>query len=115
MKMNKKKKQKLKQQEVKDLNKIKSMLAKTKANIENMLCPPEETGVLSETGRKKNLDRVFFTEDIGLAKIYAGRAARSYGGEPRLYRVISPVDVVQMNYTKGATVYHAEWAFCEEI
>ena len=35
--MNKKKKQKLKQQEVKDLNKIKSMLAKTKANIENML------------------------------------------------------------------------------
>ena len=31
------KKQKLKQQEVKDLNKIKSMLAKTKANIENML------------------------------------------------------------------------------
>lgn len=85
------------------------------ANIENMLCPPEETGILSETGRKKNLDRVFFTEDIGLAKIYAGRAARSYGGEPRLYRVISPVDVVQMNDTKGATVYHAEWAFCEEI
>ena len=35
--MNKKKKQKSKQQEEKDLNKIKSMLAKTKANIENML------------------------------------------------------------------------------
>lgn len=85
------------------------------ANIGNMLCPPEETGVLSETGRKKNLNRVFFTEDIGLAKIYAGRAARSVGGEPRLYRVIAPVDVVCLNDTKGATVYHAEWAFCEEI
>lgn len=87
----------------------------TSAGIENMLCPPSDTGVLSEVGRKKNLGRVFFTEDIGLAKIYAGRAARSYGGEPVLYRVICPVDVVQMNDTKGATVYHCDWAFCEEI
>lgn len=85
------------------------------ANIDFMLCPPDVTGVLSEVGRKKNLGRVFFTEDIGLAKIYAGRAARSYGGEPKLYQVISPVDLVQMNETKGATVYHAAWAFCEEI
>ncbi|UIW11330.1 MAG: hypothetical protein [Enterobacter phage ENC9] len=87
----------------------------TNANIDFMLCPPVDTGVISEVGRKKNLDRVFFTEDIGLAKIYAGRAARSYGGEPVIYRVVSPVDVVCLNDTKGATVYHAEWAFCEEI
>lgn len=85
------------------------------ANIDFMLCPPEVTGVLSEVGRKKNLGRVFFTEDIGLARIYAGRAARSYGGEPRLYRVVAPVDVVCLSDVKGATVYHAEWAFCEEI
>lgn len=85
------------------------------ANIDFMLCPPDVTGVLSEVGRKKNLGRVFFTEDIGLAKIYAGRAARSYGGEPRLYRVVAPVDVVCLSDVKGATVYHAEWAFCEEI
>ena len=85
------------------------------AGIKNMLCPPSETGVLSEVGRKKNLGRVFFTEDIGLAKIYAGRAARSYGGEPRLYKVICPVDVVCLSDTKGATVYHADWAFCEEL
>ena len=87
----------------------------TNAIIKNMLCPPVDTGVISEVGRKKNLDRVFFTEDIGLAKIYAGRAARSYGGEPVVYRVVSPVDVVCLSDTKGATVYHAEWAFCEEI
>lgn len=85
------------------------------ANIENMLMPPKETGVLSETGRNKNLGRVFFTEDLGLAKIYAGRAAKSIGGEPKLYRVVCPVDSVCMNDTKGATVWHCEWAFCEEI
>jgi hypothetical protein len=85
------------------------------ANIENMLCPPEETGVLSETGRKKNLDRVFFTEDIGLAKIYAGRAAKSIGGEPVLFRVVNPVDTVCMNDAQGASVYHADWAFAELI
>ena len=33
------------------------------------------TGRLSEEGRKKNLDRVFFTSSIGSARIYAGRAA----------------------------------------
>lgn len=87
----------------------------SEANIDFMLCPPDSTGVISEVGRKKNLGRVFFTEDIGLARIYAGRAARSIGGEPRLYRVVSPVDVVCLSDVKGATVYHAEWAFCEEI
>ena len=85
------------------------------ANIENMICPPAETGVISEVGRKKNLGRVFFTKDKGLAKIYAGRACRSYGGEPKLYRVVCPVDVVCLDDRKGASVYHADWAFVEEI
>lgn len=87
----------------------------TAAGIENMLLPPVESETLSEKGRKKNLDRVFFTADIGLARIYAGRAARSIGGEPVLYRVVCPVDAVCMNDTAGATVYHAAWAFCEEV
>ena len=85
------------------------------SNIQNMLLPPSETNIISEKGRKKNLDRVFFTADIGLAKIYAGRAARSIGGEPVLYRVVSPVDVVCMNDAAGASVYHAKWAFVEKI
>ncbi|AKA61976.1 hypothetical protein Pm5461_111 [Proteus phage vB_PmiM_Pm5461] len=83
--------------------------------IKHMLLPPETTETISEKGRKKNLDRIFFTEDLGLAKIYAGRAVRSLGGEPVLYRVVSPVDLVCMNDTKGASVYHAEWAFCEKM
>lgn len=87
----------------------------TAAEIDFMLMPPSETGVLSETGRKKNLGRVFMTEDLGLAKIYAGRASRSYGGEAIIYRVVCPVDVICMRDDKGASVYHCEWAFCEKI
>ena len=85
------------------------------ANIESLLMAPDSTGVISEKGRNKNLNRVFFTKDIGLARIYAGRACRSYGGEPKLYRVICPVDVVCLDDRKGASVYHAEWAFAEEL
>ncbi|AGG58311.1 hypothetical protein VPDG_00150 [Vibrio phage henriette 12B8] len=85
----------------------------TAANIGHKLLPPNTTNVIGEKGRKKNLDRVFFTKDIGLARIYAGRAVRSYGGDPVLLRVVSPADVVCMNETKGASVYHASGAFCE--
>ena len=87
----------------------------TGAGISNLLSPPSETNIISEAGRKKNLDQVFFTADIGLAKIYAGRAARSIGGDPVLYRVVSPVNTKCMNLTPGATVFHADWAFVEEI
>lgn len=87
----------------------------TAAGIEHMLIPPNVSGILSEKGRNKNLNRVFFTEDIGLAKVYAGRASKSIGGEPVLFRVVMPEDAVCMNDTKGATVWHASWAFVEQI
>lgn len=87
----------------------------TAAGIDNMLLPPDDSGIISEKGRNKNLNRIFFTKDLGLAKIYAGRAAKSIGGEPVLFRVVNPVDVVCMNDSAGASVYHAEWAFCEAI
>ena len=87
----------------------------TSCGITDMICPPVDTNVISEKGRNKNLDRVFFTADMGLARIYAGRAARSIGGEPVLFRVVCPVDVVEMNTTPGASVYHAAWAFVEQI
>ncbi|ADI96301.1 conserved hypothetical protein [Acinetobacter phage Ac42] len=85
----------------------------TEAGILDMLLPPDASGVLSEKGRNKNLGRIFFTEDIGLAKVYAGRAANSIGGDPVLFKVIAPVDAVCMNDTPGATVWHADWAFAE--
>ena len=87
----------------------------TSCGVTDMICPPADTNVISEKGRNKNLDRVFFTADIGLARIYAGRAARSLGGAPVLFRVVCPVDTVAMNTTPGASVYHASWAFVEQI
>ena len=87
----------------------------TSAGIDFVLIPPNDSKTISQKGRKKNLDRVFFTTDIGLAKIYAGRAVRSIGGKPVVYRVVSPVDIQCMNVCEGASVYHAAWAFCERI
>jgi hypothetical protein len=78
------------------------------------LLPPSETGVISEQGRKKNLDKVFFTSDYGLAKIYAGRAINVFGGSPVVLRVIPMDDVETINSTKGASVYCTSWAFVEE-
>ena len=87
----------------------------TSIDLGSQLLPPEATGKISEKGRNKNLDRVFFTRDIGLAKVYARRSARSQGGSPRLYRVVCPVDTQLLSAVDGATVYHAAFAFVEEI
>ena len=84
-------------------------------NIKHMLLPPDETNVISEKGRKKNLDKVFFTKDLKSAMIYAKRAVRQLGGEPILYRVIPMSDVECINETEGTTVYCCEWAFVEKI
>lgn len=79
------------------------------------LLPPSVTGTISEQGRKKNLDKVFFTKDKGLAQIYAGRAKNVFGGEPVVYRVI-PMDKIEtIDDRKGASVYMTTWGFLEKI
>lgn len=85
------------------------------ANISHKLLPPVESGIISEKGRKKNLQKIFFTKDKGLAKIYSGRACRSYGGEPKLYRVVNPINVECLDDRAGASVFFADYAFAEEI
>ena len=82
---------------------------------EYVLLPPSVTGVIQEEGRKKNLDKVFFTADYGLAKIYAGRARQRFGGNPVVYRVIPMGKVETIDERPGASVYMAEWAFIEKI
>lgn len=72
--------------------------------------PSSETNNLSEKGRKKNLNKVFVTQDIGLAWIYAGRAVRSVGGTPVVYEVIPVGDVEVVSDVKGATVFSADTA-----
>lgn len=76
-----------------------------------MLMPPNVTGVIQERGRKKNLDKVFFTKDLGTAKIYAGRSKNVNGGNPKIYRVIPMGEVTKIN----DLTYMADWAFIEEI
>lgn len=79
----------------------------TSVDLADRLLPPEQTGTCSERGRARNLDRVFFTRDLGYARIYAGRAAASLGGSPRIYRVVPEGDVVVLSARPGASVYHA--------
>lgn len=83
--------------------------------LDYLLLPPNATNTLSEKGRNKNLDKVFFTKDIGSAKIYAGRACRQFGGKPIVFRVIPMSKVECINATPGTTVYTADWAFIEKI
>ena len=85
-------------------------------NIKNFrLLPPKVTGVISEWGRKKNLDRVFFTEDLNSAKIYARKAVIKFGGNPIVVRVVPMGDIKLINDEQGTTVYSSPWAFFERL
>lgn len=76
----------------------------------DLILPPAKTGKLSESGRKKNLDLVFFTRDPRSALIYAGRATQSLGGSANVY-VVEPCGPIQeLNGTPGTTVYAAPYA-----
>ena len=73
--------------------------------------PPDEHGLeISEKGRKKNLDKVFFTQDMGSAKIYAGRAKNSLGGKAIVYIIDPYGDIEELNGNKGTTVFMASKA-----
>ena len=77
------------------------------AALSREVLPPDATQVISEKGRKKNLDKVFFTKDYNSSDIYAKRAARSYGGTPRVLKVIPMGEVTIINKNRGTTVFHA--------
>ena len=71
---------------------------------------PDATQVISEKGRKKNLNKVFFTKEYKSAEIYAKRAASSYGGNPRVLKVVPMGEVTAINENRGTTVFHAPQA-----
>lgn len=87
----------------------------TAVGINFRLLPPAMTGVLEEVGRKKALDRVFFTADRRSADIYAGRAVARFGGQPVVYRVIPAGAVECHNGTPGTSVLSAPGAFVEAL
>ena len=78
------------------------------------LLPPNLTNVISEKGRKKNLNKVFFTTDIKYAKIYAGRAAQRFGGNPIVFRVIPMGSIEKMHEKDGHSIYYSDWAFIDK-
>ncbi|MFZ1075281.1 MAG: hypothetical protein WAN50_02810 [Minisyncoccia bacterium] len=79
-------------------------------NLSREVLPPDVTQIISERGRKKNLDKVFFTKEPKSAEIYAKRAASSYGGNPRVLRVVPMGTVTTVNEKQGTTVFHAPQA-----
>lgn len=77
----------------------------------SLILSPSKTGRMSEKGRLKNLDVVFFTKDPGSAKIYADRAVHSFGnGVASVYIVEPQGPITTVNDTPGTTVFHAPYA-----
>lgn len=76
----------------------------------SLILPPSKTKKMSEKGRKKNLDVVFFTKDPKSALIYAGRAVHSLGGSPVIYQVEPQGPISVLNDTPGTTVFSAPYA-----
>lgn len=69
------------------------------------LLPPNETNNVSEKGRKKNLDKIFYTASPKSAMIYAGRAKHSLGGEPKVYLIEPEGQIETLNNAPGTEVY----------
>jgi hypothetical protein len=63
----------------------------------HVLLPPVDTGKLQEAGRKVRLDCIFATPDQGLARVYAGRAVRRFGGRPVVLEVSIPDRLVEVD------------------
>lgn len=76
--------------------------------VGDFILPPQVTQVMQERGRKKNLDKVFFTSDYKSAIVYAGRAGNSIGGNNRyVYSVIPVGDLECINANPGTSVFMA--------
>jgi len=82
-------------------------------SITNKVLPPVVTNCISEVGRKKNLDKVFFTTSYKSAMIYANRAANQYGGTARVLVVIPSGEIVCLNSSAGTEVYHSDYCIVQ--
>ena len=55
-----------------------------------MLLPPVITDIKREEWRKKYTDKVFFTDSLLSANMYAKKACKKYGGNPIVY-IVKPI------------------------
>lgn len=81
----------------------------SKANLTEIL-PPATTGNIQEVGRKKNLNKVFFTTSYKSALIYAKRDANVYGGKPVVHVVLPVGQIDCLNCAPGTDVYFSDKA-----
>jgi hypothetical protein len=79
-------------------------------NIGAELQPPAHTSKQTEVGRKKNLDKVFFTDAPKYAGIYARKAVQVHKGKPVVYTVEPIGDIETITNKRGSTVYAARRA-----
>lgn len=82
----------------------------TALQIDRFILPSQETEKLTEIGRKRNLDKVFFTKDQRSAEIYAHKAVKLFGGDPIVYKVKPVGEVDALNVAPGTSVYMADAA-----
>lgn len=82
--------------------------------ITTSLLPPLKTSKLSESGRRKNLNKVFFTYDRRSASIYADKAVKRFGGNPVVLNVIPIGNIELLQSAPGTTVLMADEAIVHE-
>ena len=58
--------------------------------INNVLLPPSITNNKREEWRKKYVDKVFLTDSLLSASMYAKKACKKYGGTPIIY-IVKPI------------------------
>lgn len=58
--------------------------------IGKFILPPTQSGNLREEWRKNNRDKVYFTDSLLSASMYAKKACKKYDGNPIVY-VVKPI------------------------
>lgn len=66
-------------------------------NIDKVILPPTETQIQRESWRHKLTDKVFITNSVKSAIMYAKKACDKYGGHPKIYQVEPSEDIEYIN------------------
>lgn len=78
-------------------------------NAKSVLLPPNQTNVLRENFRKKDLDVVFITTSFHSAKQYAKKACKTFGGTPIVLRVEPFIDSNHNHeYNQELDLFHVQ-------
>lgn len=71
----------------------------------SILLPSSLTGCLREEWRQKTLDKIFLTNSLKSAQMYAKKASIKFGGKPIVYIVKPKGDIWKVNATEFVADY----------